>query len=167
MGTVILPSMIASAICPMTCGAAACTRTVIPLWSWSCRCSVESIPSPSVQTSPLKAGAKTGVRTVRLDDTAAATMATRRLLELGHRQVAFVGAEGATSDRRHRGYLDALDEAGVAAMPMIAGGWEANSARNGIDRYFAAGGRATALVVVTPTSALGVAGHDVVDTERG
>lgn len=97
-----------------------------------------------------------GLRTVRLDDTAAAAMATTRLLELGHRQIAFVGAEGATSERRHRGYLDALDDAGVAATPTIAGGWDASSARAGIERYFAAGGTAAGLVVATSTSALGV-----------
>lgn len=97
-----------------------------------------------------------GLRTVRLDDTAAAAMATTRLLDLGHRRIAFVGAEGATSERRYGGYVAALDTAGVAAMPKIAGGWDAISARVGIERYFAAGGTATGLVVVTSTSALGV-----------
>ncbi|MDN5686041.1 MAG: substrate-binding domain-containing protein [Brachybacterium sp.] len=110
----------------------------------------------SVPSVVFNADRTPGLRTVRLDDTTAATMATKQLLELGHRRIAFVGAEGTSSDRRFRGYLDALDDAGIAAVPMIAGGWDAGSARAGIERYFAAGGRATGLVVVTSTSALGV-----------
>lgn len=110
----------------------------------------------SVPSVVFNADQTPGLRTVRLDDTAAATVATRRLLELGHTQIAFVGAEGATSDRRLRGYLDALDAAGVAPIPTISGGWDASAARAGIEKYFAAGGKATGLVVVTSTSALGV-----------
>lgn len=110
----------------------------------------------SVPSVVFNADRTPGLRTVRLDDTAAATMATQRLLELGHTKIAFVGAEGATSDRRFRGYLDALDAADVAPLPMISGGWDASTARAGIERYFATGGRATGLVVVTSTSALGV-----------
>lgn len=97
-----------------------------------------------------------GLRTVRLDDTKAATVATKHLLELGHRHIAFVGAEGTTSGRRFRGYLDALAAAGVAPLPMITGGWDAKTARAGTERYYADGGRATGLVVATSTSALGV-----------
>lgn len=97
-----------------------------------------------------------GLRTVRLDDGAASAIATTRLLDLGHRRIAFVGAEGATSERRYDGYLKALEGARVPAMPMIAGGWDAGSARAGIERYFTAGGTATGLVVATSTSALGV-----------
>ncbi|APX33973.1 hypothetical protein BH708_16070 [Brachybacterium sp. P6-10-X1] len=110
----------------------------------------------SVPSVVFNADETPGLRTVRLDDATAATIATQRLLELGHRQIAFVGAEGATSDRRFRGYLDALEAADVAPLPMISGGWDAGTARAGIERYVATGGRATALVVVTSTSALGV-----------
>src|SRR5699024_9416708 len=51
--------------------------------------------------------------------------------------------------------------------PAIAGGWEAGSARATIEGYFASGGNATGLVVVSATSALGVhagviaAGHRI------
>lgn len=107
----------------------------------------------SVPSVVFNADRTPGLRTVRLDDTTAATVATKHLLELGHRQIAFVGAEGATSDRRFRGYLDALHAADVAPLPMISGGWDASTARAGIERYVATGGRATGLVVVTSTLA--------------
>lgn len=110
----------------------------------------------SVPSVVFNADETRGLRTVRLDDITAAAMATQRLVDLGHTRIAFVGAEGASSDRRHQGYVDALDGAGVHPLPMIAGGWDAAEARAGIERYFASGGRATALVVVTSTSALGV-----------
>jgi LacI family transcriptional regulator len=97
-----------------------------------------------------------GLRTLRLDDAAAARTATRHLMDLGHRRIAFVGAEGATSRRRFQGYAAALADGGIAPMPMIAGGWEAESARAEIESYLAAGGDATGLVVASSTSALGV-----------
>src|SRR5690625_5335674 len=39
---------------------------------------------------------------------------------------------------------------------MVSGGRSASEARKGIEQYFSSGGRATALVVATSTSALGV-----------
>lgn len=97
-----------------------------------------------------------GLRTLRLDDAAAARTATRHLMDLGHARIAFVGAEGATSRRRFQGYAEALVGGGLAPLPMISGGWEAESARAEITSYLAAGGDATGLVVASSTSALGV-----------
>jgi DNA-binding LacI/PurR family transcriptional regulator len=60
-----------------------------------------------------------GFSSVCIDDEAGGAMATRHLLELGHRRVGFVGdlerdRFGFTaSPRRHHGYLAALAEAGV------------------------------------------------------
>jgi LacI family transcriptional regulator len=102
------------------------------------------------------ADATPGFRTVRLDDSNAARVATEHLIELGHTKIAFVGATGASSVRRYQGYLDAMNEVGLTSHPMVVGGWNADSARTVIDRYFASGGSATGLVVVSTTSALGV-----------
>lgn len=57
--------------------------------------------------------------TITIDDVAGGELATRHLLQLGHRRIAFVGdAEPdrfgfSSSARRHRGYLNALAAAGV------------------------------------------------------
>lgn len=112
-----------------------------------------------------------GFRTVRLDDAGAAELATRHLIDLGHAGIAFVGAEGSSSERRYQGYFAAMTEAGLTPHPPITGGWEAGTARSVVESYYASGGSATALVVVSTTSALGVhagviasersVGHDV------
>lgn len=112
---------------------------------------VRSIPS-----LVFNANASPGLRTIRLDDAHAAALATRHLMDLGHMDIAFVGAEGDSSDRRYLGYREALAERDLDPHPMITGGWDADSAHEATQRYFATGGRATGLVVVTSTSALGV-----------
>lgn len=110
-----------------------------------------TLPSLVFNTSPIP-----DTRTIRLDDGRAAAIATRHLIGLGHTRIAFVGAEGASSERRHSGYLAALAEHGLTPLPIISGGWDADSAKEETERYYASGGGATGLVVVTSTSALGV-----------
>jgi len=46
-------------------------------------------------------------------------LATRHLIGLGHRRIAFVGAQISDADRigRFRGYLDALEQAGIPVRP--------------------------------------------------
>lgn len=55
---------------------------------------------------------------VRIDDERAGFEMTRRLLALGHRELAFIGAAGRpASDRRRAGYHAALQAAGVPPRP--------------------------------------------------
>lgn len=66
-----------------------------------------------------------GFSTVVIDDEEGGAVATRHLLELGHRRIGFIGdlergQDGfgfRASPLRHRGYLRALAEAGVARVP--------------------------------------------------
>lgn len=98
---------------------------------------------------------------VRLEDGAASRLATSYLIELGHRNIAFVtGAPGAASDTRRRGYEDALTAAGLTLRPglVIPGGWQAEDGRRALSEWLRAeqGSDATAYVVATSVAALGV-----------
>ncbi len=61
-------------------------------------------------------------------------LATQHLIELGHRRIAFVGADLAEAERvtRLRGYLDALEEAGLPVRPEYIMG---NPRSSGSPRY--------------------------------
>jgi LacI family transcriptional regulator len=66
-----------------------------------------------------------GLPSLRTDDVAGGMLATRHLIELGHRRIAFVGdrpAEGlgfASSERRRDGYRLALQRAGLPELPEL------------------------------------------------
>jgi LacI family transcriptional regulator len=112
---------------------------------------VTEIPSVIFNANPLS-----GLRTLRLDDTEAAAVATRHLIDAGHTSIGFVGAPGASSERRYEGYRDVLHQRGLPQPAPILGTWDADGTRQAITRYITEGGTATALVAVTTTSALGV-----------
>jgi len=60
--------------------------------------------------------------TVSVDNRAAARQMVEHLIGLGHRRIAMVAGSFRQSDRtrlRHRGYLDALRAAGLAAVPPV------------------------------------------------
>lgn len=113
---------------------------------------------PSVVVNSMGNTAASGVR---LEDDAAARLATRHLVELGHRDIAFVtGTPGPASDARRRGYEEALAAAGLPSRPelVIPGGWQAEDGRRAVEEHLAAhpDARATGYVVGTSVAALGV-----------
>ena len=64
---------------------------------------------------------------VAVDQEAGARLATRHLLELGHRDIVHISGPNAWFDARSRivGWRDELQAAGIAPPPIIAGGWDA------------------------------------------
>jgi LacI family transcriptional regulator len=62
---------------------------------------------------------------LRIDDVAGGVLATRHLIELGHRRIAFVGDRPepglgfVSSERRRDGYSHALREAGLPVLPEL------------------------------------------------
>lgn len=68
--------------------------------------------------------ARTGVSSVSIDDRAAARVATRHLVEQGHEAIGIIYGRAAhdpnvLESERYRGYVDALDESGIAADPAL------------------------------------------------
>lgn len=63
---------------------------------------------------------------VAVDQEAGARMATRHLLELGHRDIVHVAGPNSWYDARSRivGWRDELVRAGVAPPPIVSGGWD-------------------------------------------
>ncbi|MEO6984785.1 MAG: substrate-binding domain-containing protein [Paralcaligenes sp.] len=62
-----------------------------------------------------------GYETVSIDDRSAARDAVRHLLSFGHRRIAMLAGFLTASDRsalRYQGYQDAMQEAGLAALPL-------------------------------------------------
>lgn len=62
-----------------------------------------------------------GLHALRTDEFEGARAATRHLIALGHRRIAFIGGDVSHPDagERERGYRAALDEAGIAADPAL------------------------------------------------
>jgi DNA-binding LacI/PurR family transcriptional regulator len=101
---------------------------------------------------------------VSIDDRAASRDAVRHLLNLGHREVGFIGA--ATEDdpfhftvpsARHDGYLDALVERGVVARPehQTTGRFTVASGRTAMDQLLAAPVRPSAVHAISDEMAVG------------
>ncbi|HBK45312.1 MAG TPA: transcriptional regulator, partial [Xanthomonadaceae bacterium] len=95
-----------------------------------------------------------------LDNRQGAYMATRHLIERGHRDIAFFGGHAASSSchQRRAGYQQALAEAGLQVRPQ----WLIESAPNRLEAaartgaLFAGGERPSAAVCYNDTVALGL-----------
>jgi len=115
----------------------------------------ESIPSVIVNSVGNDAASG-----VRLEDGEAARLATAHLVELGHRDIAFVaGTPGAASDARQRGYEAALVEAGLSVRSgrVVPAGWQAEDGKHAVSELLRSGAsRPSGYVVGTSVAALGV-----------
>lgn len=105
------------------------------------------------------------VGSVILEDERGAGLATRHLIGLGHRRIAFISGTHAhdTAGRRKSGYLRALTEADLAADPtwVIDAGWESDAGAQAFDTLRHAAGLGTpdgptAVVVASVNAAVGV-----------
>ncbi|MEU6579005.1 LacI family DNA-binding transcriptional regulator [Streptomyces sp. NPDC046805] len=86
---------------------------------------VTELGLPAVAVGPVEAG--TDLPTVNLDDRPAVRGAVQHLVELGHRDIAYVaGPEQFVHARRRRqAWADALAEAGLPCGPLMTGGFTA------------------------------------------
>jgi LacI family transcriptional regulator len=100
--------------------------------------------------------ATAGLRTIRLDDTEAARIATEHLIKLGHQAIVYMGDEGATSERRYEGYKAALADGGLPPQPPVLAGASPDTSHDTTLRFLRSGGVATAFVAFSTTCAVGV-----------
>lgn len=98
---------------------------------------------------------------VTLDDIQAARAATEYLVGLGHRDIALIGGTSLhdASGRRRAGYLEAMADAGLPAVPerIIIAGWEAEAGASGMQKLLDKGPLPTAVVVASVNAGLGAA----------
>jgi LacI family transcriptional regulator len=102
--------------------------------------------------------------TVVIDDVTAGALATRHLIELGHRRIAFVGDTPAdrfrfdSSSDRTRGYRKALRKAGLSAPPeyVCEGTQSRHVARSVAEELLLLPERPTAVFAASDIQALGV-----------
>ena len=100
-----------------------------------------------------------GVDVVRTDDAAGEAMATRRLIELGHVEIAHVdGGRAPGAAERRRGYRSAMTEAGLAeAISVLPGGLTDADGSRAAERFLALPRRRrpSAVTVFNDQSAIG------------
>lgn len=112
------------------------------------------IPSVIVNSTGTSAAAG-----VRLEDERATRMATEHLIELGHRTLTLIaGPESKASDTRARGFMSAIEAAGIPRedASVINAGWEAADGFAGVARSLENGPRPSGYVVASSGAALGV-----------
>jgi DNA-binding LacI/PurR family transcriptional regulator len=101
---------------------------------------VDELGLPAVAVGAVEGGGH--LPTVNLDDRPAVRHAVHHLVELGHRDIAYVAGpeEFVHARRRRQAWADALDEAGLPAGPVLPGGFTAEG-----------GARATQVLLGRPT----------------
>lgn len=101
-----------------------------------------------------------GVTSFRGDDTYGMSLVTQHLIGEGHRQIALIGGNDATSTARdrERGYLMALEEAGIAFRPewRIKGPRSRHSGFDAATEFLAIPERPTAVCCFSDLVALGL-----------
>lgn len=108
---------------------------------------------PSVM---FNADAAEGLCTVRFDDARAAELATEHLIELGHREIVFLGDVGGTSDRRYAGYRRAMTRSGLLPSPPLVAGLSPDETHRATRQFLDSGVEVSAFVAMSTTGALGV-----------
>ncbi|GAB2959145.1 LacI family DNA-binding transcriptional regulator [Nonomuraea fastidiosa] len=100
---------------------------------------------------------------IDVDDLRAGEIATRFLINLGHRHIVFVGGTGYLSQQRYLGYKQAMDASGLAPAPHLDTGFGEQAGADGLRQAMQAATAPTAIVVNNIMSAVGVlaAAHDL------
>jgi LacI family transcriptional regulator len=102
-----------------------------------------------------------GLFSLAFDNLEGGRLATRHLIELGHQRIAFIAGDDDHPDAndRHRGYRQALEEAGIAYDPalVVPGEYHEVSGLLAVDRLLEARQRFTAIFAANDQMACGAA----------
>jgi len=95
--------------------------------------------------------------TAGVDQRAGGVMATRHLLELGHRTIAHITGpmEWPQAQGRHQGFHEALARAGAEPGPVVSGDWSPRSGYRGCRRVLDENPLTTAVFVANDQMAMG------------
>ncbi len=100
-----------------------------------------------------------GLYSLLFDDFGGGRLATQHLIELGHRQIAFIAGDNAHPDsiKRHAGYRAALEAAGISYDPalVVSGAYTEDSGLEAVENLLAAGQKFTALFAANDQMAVG------------
>ncbi|MFC4456713.1 substrate-binding domain-containing protein [Deinococcus sonorensis] len=96
--------------------------------------------------------------TVSIDHQEGSAAATRHLIDLGHRRILHIGGPSLWIDAelRHQGYLQALQQCGLEALPLYRGDWTSAGGFNAAQCAMQAGELFTAVLAGNDQMALGV-----------
>lgn len=98
-------------------------------------------------------------RWLSIDDFEAGRVATRHLIELGHRDIGYVGGRwGVASDERYRGYHEAMVGAGLQPRPPLKSGFGLEGGAAGMTELLAGPDLPTGVVVNNVMAAVGLVG---------
>ncbi|MEU1590708.1 LacI family DNA-binding transcriptional regulator [Micromonospora sp. NPDC005710] len=147
-------------------------RSVLDAVDWLCQQSVEGViaiapksamagalaeASPGMACVTVGGGSIDAVPSARIDNVAGARLATRYLLDLGHRTVHHVAGpdDWPEASERLRGWHEALREAGRPVPAVMSGDWSARAGYEQGERL-SADPRVTAVFCASDQLALGV-----------
>jgi DNA-binding LacI/PurR family transcriptional regulator len=120
---------------------------------------VSRIAAGSVPTVLLNDRTRGSVGSVAIDDYAAARLGVAHLIELGHTEIALLHVDGPAnrSDRRRRGWEDALEAVGLPApvSMVVPGGHNPADGYRGMQRILAMPERPTAVFAANVLAAVG------------
>lgn len=120
---------------------------------------ISRIAAGSVPTVLLNDRTRGSIGSVAIDDYAAARLAVSHLIGLGHRRIALLHVDGPPnrSDRRRRGWSDAMSEAGLPAPDSLVfpGGHTPAGGYRGMEKILSVSERPTAVFAANVLSAVG------------